>query len=96
MSEPDENPDAPSGSGDTTEFESPSDFHSAMQRLKEVADKLDSGELPLEEAMECYEEGLFLINFCERRLEDAELLIEQVDDSDSSQPRIEPKEPPES
>lgn len=97
MSEADE--DDTKGSADreeTSEFEPPADFHSAMERLKEVADELDSGELPLEQAMECYEEGLFLIDFCERRLEEAELLIEQVDDSDPSQPRIEPKDPPES
>lgn len=78
------------------DYEVPGDFHEAMERLRDVADRLDSGELPLEEAMQQYREGLRLIEFCEDRLEEAELLIEEVDDTDPSRPEIRPKDSPDS
>lgn len=71
------------------------DFSSAIDRLKEIVRDLENGELALEDAMEKYEEGLDLIGFCESKLEDAELLIEEVDDSDPENPELNPKEPEE-
>lgn len=73
----------------------PEDFGEALRRLEDLADRLEGGKLPLEEAMEQYEEGLYLIRFCERRLEEAELLVEEVDDTNPSNPRLREKEPPE-
>lgn len=67
------------------------DFASAMEELRELASELESGQLSLEEAMEKYEAGLDLISFCEERLEDAEILIEEIDDSDPENPEIHPK-----
>jgi exodeoxyribonuclease VII small subunit len=75
--------------------ESPEDFQVALDRLKEVAAELESGELPLEEAMERYREGLDLIEFCEDRLEEAELLVEEIDDRGET-PETHEKESPES
>lgn len=74
----------------------PEDFQVALDRLKEVARELESGELPLEEAMERYREGLGLIEFCEDRLEEAELLVEEIDDTVEGAPEIKEKEQPES
>jgi exodeoxyribonuclease VII small subunit len=71
------------------------DFSSAIDRLKEIVRDLENGELALEDAMEKYEEGRDLIGFCESKLEDAELLIEEVDDSDPENPELNPKEPEE-
>lgn len=74
----------------------PEDFQVALDRLKDVARELESGELPLEEAMERYREGLELIGFCEDRLEEAELLVEEIDDSVEGSPEINEKEQPDS
>lgn len=71
----------------------PVNFQEALDRLQEVAQELESGELPLEDAMEHYREGQQLINFCEDRLEEAELLVEEIDDSGES-PGVSPKEEP--
>lgn len=73
----------------------PKDFQSAMERLREVARELESGELPLETAMENYREGIELIQFCESRLEEAELLVEEVDDSNPENPKLNKKSAPE-
>lgn len=64
------------------EYPEPENFAEALERLETLAEKMEAGELPLEEAMETYEEGLYLIRFCEQRLEEAELLVEEVDESD--------------
>lgn len=71
----------------------PANFQEAMDQLQEAAKQLESGELPLEEAMERYREGQELINFCEERLQEAELLVEEIDDSGES-PSVQPKEDP--
>lgn len=68
------------------------DFQSALDRIRSIARDLEEGDLALEEAMERYEEGLDLINFCEERLQEAELLVEEVDDSDPDNPEINTKE----
>lgn len=47
-------------------------FEDAMKRLQEIVDKLEKGDLPLEEAMECFSEGMRLAHFCHTRLEEAE------------------------
>lgn len=74
------------------DLEPDQDFSSAIEQLREIVRDLEQGELPLEEAMEKYEDGLGLIDFCETKLEDAELLVEEVDDSDPDNTEISPKE----
>jgi len=71
----------------------PANFQEAMDQLQEAAKQLESGELPLEEAMERYREGQQLIKFCEERLEEAELLVEEIDDTGESS-SIQRKEEP--
>ncbi|MGM0380352.1 MAG: exodeoxyribonuclease VII small subunit, partial [bacterium] len=62
------------------DYQEPEEFQEAMDRLEEVTSELESGDLPLELAMDHYQEGLKLIEFCEERLEEAELLVEKIED----------------
>ncbi len=73
----------------------PEDFQSAMERLREVAGELEAGQLPLEQAMENYRKGIELVSYCESKLEEAELLIEEVDDSTPDNPTFNSKSEPE-
>jgi exodeoxyribonuclease VII small subunit len=56
-------------------------FEEAMDRLTRIVEDLEEGELPLEEAMKAFEEGMKLIKFCSGKLEEAEkkvtLLIQE-------------------
>lgn len=52
------------------------DFESALQRLEEIVQKLDSGDLPLASLLEVYEEGVTLSRFCHSKLEEAERKVE--------------------
>lgn len=54
------------------------DFEQALNRLSEVLNELESDNVPLEKAITLYEEGMKLSKMCSKKLEEAELRIEQV------------------
>ncbi len=47
-------------------------FEEAMQRLEQIVQTLERGEIALEGALEAFEEGMQLIKFCTGKLEEAE------------------------
>jgi exodeoxyribonuclease VII small subunit len=53
-------------------------FEKALERLEEIAQRLETGEPHLEEAIALAEEGLKLSQFCEKQLTAAEGKIEQL------------------
>ena len=46
-------------------------FDTAMKRLEEIVAQLEEGQLPLEESMKLYEEGVALSGLCNKKLEKA-------------------------
>jgi exodeoxyribonuclease VII small subunit len=58
-----------------TEGQSPT-FEAALSRLEEIVQKLEKGELALEESLVLYEEGVRLSGVCHAKLEEAEGKIE--------------------
>jgi len=51
-------------------------FESALERLEAIVDRLESGEMPLEQALAAFEEGVSLSRRCAGELEAAERRIE--------------------
>lgn len=51
-------------------------FEAALKQLEEIVQRLEKGELPLEESLRLYEEGIRLSRLCQGRLEEAEGRIE--------------------
>jgi exodeoxyribonuclease VII small subunit len=51
-------------------------FEDALKKLEEIVQKLERGELSLEESLTCYEEGIRLSRLCHTKLEEAERRIE--------------------
>ena len=51
-------------------------FEAALGRLEEIVQRLEKGELPLEESLKLYEEGIALSRHCHAKLEEAEGKIE--------------------
>ena len=47
-------------------------FEEAMERLEQIVEGLESGKLSLEESLKIFEEGMNLVNFCSKKLEQAE------------------------
>jgi exodeoxyribonuclease VII small subunit len=60
-----------------------------MQRLEETVRRLESGDLPLGEAIERYKEAMQLVQFCREQLDRAELEIERLVENQGSV-RLEP------
>ena len=51
-------------------------FEDSLQRLENIVDELEKGNVPLEQALKLFEEGLELSTSCRRELEDAEGKVE--------------------
>lgn len=51
-------------------------FEDCLQRLEEVVNQLERGEVPLEQALKLFEEGVQLSNSCRKELEEAEGKVE--------------------
>jgi exodeoxyribonuclease VII small subunit len=49
-----------------------------MDRLRQVVERLETGELPLAEALALYEEGVQLGVQCQRLLDAADLRVQQL------------------
>ncbi|NOY89291.1 MAG: exodeoxyribonuclease VII small subunit [FCB group bacterium] len=54
------------------------DYETALQRLEEITELLESGEQSLEQAIELYEEGLEIAKFCNQKLSEAEKKIKII------------------
>jgi len=52
------------------------DFERSLARLEEIVRKLESANLPLDEAMNLFEEGMELSRDCQQQLEQAEARVE--------------------
>jgi exodeoxyribonuclease VII small subunit len=53
-------------------------FEEAIKRLEGIVDKLERGDLPLEQAMESFGEGMQLVHFCHQKLEEAEKKVQML------------------
>lgn len=51
-------------------------FEETLGSLESIVAQLESGELPLERALELFEEGVSLTRNCQQQLEDAERKVE--------------------
>ena len=51
-------------------------FEEAIKRLQGIVEKMERGDLPLEEAMESFTEGIKLVQYCHQKLEEAESKIQ--------------------
>ncbi len=51
-------------------------FEKALKRLEEIVNKLESGDLPLDESLKIFEEGVKLSRFCTKKLDEAERKVE--------------------
>ncbi len=60
-------------------------FEDALKELQEIAEKLEKGDSPLQEAMGFYERGDALKKHCEKLLSQAELKFEQVGGASSDE-----------
>ncbi|HEY8528287.1 MAG TPA: exodeoxyribonuclease VII small subunit [Paenibacillaceae bacterium] len=65
-------------------------FEKAMERLETIVSRLESGDVPLETAIELYQEGMALSRLCGRKLEEAERRIEMLLEDERGELRRKP------
>jgi exodeoxyribonuclease VII small subunit len=78
MGKPREASSAPSEAASDNSAEGPEElgFEAALSRLETIVDRLEQGDLELEQALAAFEEGVALTRRCAGQLEDAERRIE--------------------
>ncbi len=51
-------------------------FEVALTKLEEIVDKLESGDIGLDDSLKHYEDGMKLLKFCTAKLDEVEKKIE--------------------
>ena len=51
-------------------------FETALARLEEIVQELEKGDVPLEQSLKLFEEGIKLSRLCTKRLDEAERKVE--------------------
>jgi exodeoxyribonuclease VII small subunit len=53
-------------------------FEESLKKLQSIVEKMERGDLPLEEAVESYTEGVRLAQYCHQKLEEAEGKVQML------------------
>ena len=53
-------------------------FEEAIKKLTEIVNTIEDGDIPLQDSLEQYEEGMALIKHCRNILQSAEKRIEKI------------------
>lgn len=57
-------------------------FEEAMDRLEEIVSELENGDVPLEKAIDLFQQGMKLSQICGSKLEQVERKIEMIVEED--------------
>ena len=53
-------------------------FEEALAQLEKIVNRLEAGDVPLEDSIRIYERGAALKAHCEQKLKEAELKVERI------------------
>ena len=65
-------------------------FEEAMLNLEDVVQKLETGDVPLEDAITLYKKGMELSAYCHGKLQDAEKQLISIIDKDGNKASFDP------
>jgi exodeoxyribonuclease VII small subunit len=54
------------------------EFEKNLQRLEEIVQKMEKGDLPLDESLKLFEEGIRLSRTCQKELAEAEAHVQKL------------------
>ena len=77
------------------EPEKPKSFEENLQRLDQAVKRLEEGNIPLDESLQVYEDGIKAFRACRKTLEEAEGKITKLVETLEGELEEEPFEPPE-
>ena len=64
-----------------SKHENNKDFETSLKKLEKIVSDLENGELPLEESIKTFEEGVKLTKHCQNLLSKAEIKIQKLVES---------------
>ena len=59
-------------------------FENSIEKLEKIVTLLETGDVPLDELVETYKEGLTYLHICQSHLDRASILLETLDEKGSS------------
>ena len=65
-------------------------FEDALHRLENIVEAMESQDLPLETLLAKYEEGTKLAQYCQSRLNEAEVRIQELEKSAKGEMSVKP------
>jgi exodeoxyribonuclease VII small subunit len=65
-------------------------FEESLKRLEEIVEKLEKGELSLDEALKLYEEGMYFSDICLEKLNESKQKVEKLTRVDDQKYYTEP------
>ncbi len=65
-------------------------FENALKRLEEIIQRLEGGELSLDESLKLFEEGIELSRLCTKKLSETESKVEKLIKSGEKEFKMEP------
>ncbi|MCX8091059.1 MAG: exodeoxyribonuclease VII small subunit [Verrucomicrobiae bacterium] len=65
-------------------------FEKALERLEQVVETMEGQDLPLEELVAKYEEGMKLARACQAKLAEAELKLQQLEQNAAGELQLKP------
>ena len=60
----------------------PKNFEAAMAELESIVERMEDGQLPLEESLSAYQRGFLLLKYCEQVLGDAQQRIRILEEGE--------------
>ncbi len=64
-------------------------FEEAMKRLEKIVETLGEGNLPLEDSLKMFEEGVELCKICNEKLDEAEYKVEKLMEKEGGEISVE-------
>ena len=58
--------------------EKDNNFEANLKKLELIVDKMESGDIGLEESVKLYEEGMKIKKICDKKLKDIEMQIKKI------------------
>ena len=65
-------------------------FEASLQALETAVEDLERGDLPLEEALRCFEQGVKAAGSCQKILQEAELKVQKLRSGPDGEVQSEP------
>ena len=68
----------------------PDNFEAALAELETLVSRMEDGDLSLEESLSAFENGIKLTRQCQQALEQAELKVQKLSQTEDGNPELQP------